>query len=65
MSLRTFDGGPAREIPCHRVNARGKRLYKREDLDRWMQLRRQVPATATNVDQLVDSVIASIGQGAK
>ncbi len=37
VSLRTFDGGPAREIPCHRLTQNGKGFYKREDLDEFMR----------------------------
>ena len=43
ISLRTFEGGPAKEIPCHRLTPGGKRLYKREDLDAYMEQHRQTP----------------------
>jgi len=43
ISLRTFEGEPAKEIPCHRLTPGGKRLYKRADLEAYMEQHRQAP----------------------
>src|SRR5262245_40262796 len=41
IRLRTFES-IAKNIPCHRLNAGGKRLYSRADLDAFMRTRREI-----------------------
>jgi hypothetical protein len=60
ISARSFESGPAKQIPSHRLTPKGKRLYRKEDLDAYMLRHRQLPTSSVDVDGLVDSVITQV-----
>jgi hypothetical protein len=59
LSLRTFETF-AREIACYRVTERGKRLYRREDLDAFMEKHKEISAGKERVDALIDAVVERV-----
>jgi hypothetical protein len=38
---RRFEDKAAKEIPCHRLSPGGKRLFRKTDLDRFMEAHRE------------------------
>jgi hypothetical protein len=65
ISLRKFDDGPAKEIPCIRLTPRGKRLFKKSDLDAFMARYRHEPTSEAQVDRLVDDVVGDFERSQK
>ena len=59
VSRRGFEA-ISREIPCHRLNPRGKRFFKREDLDGFMGRHRVLPVDQKQLNDLVDGVVCQV-----
>ena len=59
ISPRTF-AEISRQIPHHKLTVRGKRLFRKEDLDAFMAQRRHAPATDSQLTKIVDDVVAQV-----
>jgi hypothetical protein len=62
LSPRTFEAQVASHIAFYRLNNRGKRFYRKSDLDRFADLYRQSPRAA-DPGAIVDDVLAKILPG--
>jgi hypothetical protein len=64
ISPRQFDMGPARELPCHRINKRGKRYYRPEDLDAYVECHREAPIDGDEVRSIIRRIVSADNQKA-
>ena len=58
LSLRGFDDGPAKELPVYRRGRNGRRLYRRTDLDAYLESIRCNPEDeSARIKGIVDDIV--------